>query len=1250
MALTNSSKEWNRFFRGLNMRERRIIEGLFIDAITIMRYKGKPGSEDLLSGLPSEGGFYSFEDVIDLLVENAADYEEFAAVPTKVTYYEVIDISGSTGGSITSPTGATIVENQFGESGSAVLSTLTGSSDPTYQTPQNGAGDPITVNLATDGTYLASDLFGSPVALIYTISIPIGDIESLDLDFVIDYFKISPAREIEVTPSGNLTSDNVQDALEELQSDIDGISTSGVQSVTGPDVDNTDPDNPIVNRTDAADVPNFDTEVENNTEVAANTADRHTQNTDTALATGQLNEVTATDVRNHLDNDGIHVPAGGTAGQILTKQSNADGDTDWDDAPQTGVLTVTGPKVDNTDPANPVVLANIRDRGIWSETPVDPYKVNDQVTNRGGLWLCLLDDTTEEPAISPVGDAGFVFTGTYTDSPNNGKQVIAGQRYTAVNNVVISAIRIQTIIGNTYELYWVSDPLGSAILEPLINFTASITGESKVAFPTRIVGAGQAIDFIARISQTDPAPTTESYNYNYTRKNSNPIAGEITQGNGANSKFLKVHKEDDDAIDRSAFLATLTVGDIIGATNSGESLINWAIQDITDNGTFITFQVAPEEQISGNGLYVFEFSSTSTTTITIAQELNTWVGNPNVRGLFALDDSYDGVVINDNQYLLDIQVQQIAAPSDWRFLAGTFGDAGGAISVTQHSQLELNDGPNPHGTEASDVPSTPAGTITSTNVQDALEELDNDIQAIPPPFSGNHSDLSLNDGANPHGTTAGDVPVTPTGNLTSTDAQAAFEELQGDIDTINSSSLPDAPADGNNYVRNNNAWVIYRGLQLAFVDFGDSPIAAVPNTRYIVDTSGGDVVVNIPDAIASNENEVIAIYKETTDLNDVTVQTVGSQPIGGQTTQVITESDKGFTIKSGGVTRSEWFIIQDSREREPYYTIPFAAIVPFDGLNGPRQKVTVTANIVIQDPINLVDGADIVVKVIQNAAGSNTVSFENAWRFPNGILNVSQESNAVTIIRGIYDATTDTVDVHSVSEDTLPELHFGTYNLLSLWYTMTDDVGSVTVRDRGPLQANGVAVNSPTFGVSGYFRSAVEFNGINQYITNLNASITDPLQGSSSWALHLRASADAPLGVFRVAASISDPDDMNPDDTTVAIYPYTTTGGLTNGVRVWYNGSFLINFNNGPAANGTFNSFFLVQRSPTVVELWINGVLEVTANPGDSLDNGISEFIVGSFDTSEEYYDGKIDDVRLFADSTDITATVIPLIQNVASF
>jgi hypothetical protein len=99
----------------------------------------------------------------------------------KITYFEII--SGASG-SITIPTGATIQEGEFGESGNSILSELTISNKPNYQSPVDGGGNPITANLNTDGTWVATAGV-TDVALIYVVIIKAMDYYNLDLDYII---------------------------------------------------------------------------------------------------------------------------------------------------------------------------------------------------------------------------------------------------------------------------------------------------------------------------------------------------------------------------------------------------------------------------------------------------------------------------------------------------------------------------------------------------------------------------------------------------------------------------------------------------------------------------------------------------------------------------------------------------------------------------------------------------------------------------------------------------------------------------------------------------------------------------------------------------------------------------------------------------------------------------------------------------------------------------------------------------------
>lgn len=127
---------------------------------------------------------YSLEERLSLIEENQ---NLLLQNEYKITYFEIIEISGATGGTITIPEGATIEEDEFGDAGNSVLSTLTSASKPTFETPQTSGGTIITANLDTNGDYIASNIFSDPVALIYSLTIKAKDLENLVEDQIIDF-------------------------------------------------------------------------------------------------------------------------------------------------------------------------------------------------------------------------------------------------------------------------------------------------------------------------------------------------------------------------------------------------------------------------------------------------------------------------------------------------------------------------------------------------------------------------------------------------------------------------------------------------------------------------------------------------------------------------------------------------------------------------------------------------------------------------------------------------------------------------------------------------------------------------------------------------------------------------------------------------------------------------------------------------------------------------------------------------------
>jgi|1_EtaG_2_1085319.scaffolds.fasta_scaffold00140_40 hypothetical protein len=109
----------------------------------------------------------------------------------KVTYYEAIDISAGTAGTLAAiPATATIQQDEFGDAGTAVLSTVTGGGKPTYETPLDTNGDAITVgSLNGAGDWVTTDTYADPVVLIYKFTITLENYDNLVEDNVIDHVR-----------------------------------------------------------------------------------------------------------------------------------------------------------------------------------------------------------------------------------------------------------------------------------------------------------------------------------------------------------------------------------------------------------------------------------------------------------------------------------------------------------------------------------------------------------------------------------------------------------------------------------------------------------------------------------------------------------------------------------------------------------------------------------------------------------------------------------------------------------------------------------------------------------------------------------------------------------------------------------------------------------------------------------------------------------------------------------------------------
>ncbi len=338
--------------------------------------------------------------------------------------------------------------------------------------------------------------------------------------------------------------------------------------------------------------------------------------------------------------------------------------------------------------ADPNPHGSLQWKGEWTQAD---HVINDTV--RDGAWLMVANKSTDtRPAPQENGDPFNLHEGTLASQSPTVKQVIIGQSYTFTEGAWIKGYKIDVVAGNHYRIFSIKDPSGSAELNEVISFTADSSGTKVFGVDSLIVPSGTEFYFGAIINEPDPAPTTFNGDWFYIIPNNTqvPLDGQIVHANKAIDE-LWISKSDDLLVDRSAELATLTIGDIISTP-----FTDWAIQSISDEGDYIKFGVSPALQGS-QGIHTFTFESVSATPITYGRDDNYWSGSPyvgSVEGIYS-ETGIDNLVTNDHAYAIDIEVQRATISPDWDLLA--YSNIGGGGAENLQSQAVENDYYARHG-------------------------------------------------------------------------------------------------------------------------------------------------------------------------------------------------------------------------------------------------------------------------------------------------------------------------------------------------------------------------------------------------------------------------------------------------------------------------------------------------------------------------------------------------------------------------
>ena len=287
-------------------------------------------------------------------------------------------------------------------------------------------------------------------------------------------------------------------------------------------------------------------------------------------------------------------------------------------------------------------------------------------TLRDGAWVmtALIDGATDRAAPQAIGPNIYAYQGGgLTPNSTLSKEVSVGIEVNNPDNpywLTGYAIR-DAVAGDQYQVVEVIDPGGSNEVVPIETITASAAGDIERTLVPRPVPAGTKVRLIALITKPSPPASTvlANYDYQYQQDVVAPLTGQITQAFKDVDKLL-IHKTDNDGTDRSALLAGLLIGDTITITNT-----TWTIQAKQDNGSYWAMVISPAQTATELGVVQVSFNTTTTTTIGYAEDVGYWTGNTNLRGLFSATGGWEGVSEDDNQYNLDVRVQEAFVSDQW---------------------------------------------------------------------------------------------------------------------------------------------------------------------------------------------------------------------------------------------------------------------------------------------------------------------------------------------------------------------------------------------------------------------------------------------------------------------------------------------------------------------------------------------------------------------------------------------------------
>lgn len=337
---------------------------------------------------------------------------------------------------------------------------------------------------------------------------------------------------------------------------------------------------------------------------------------------------------------------------------------------------ITSPNVDtfmqSADKA--AMMLNLNPRveflGDWTQQTYE-----DQQMVLDGTFLAVANTSTNDrPAPQPVGEAIWLMP----ESPSwanlsETDYLLTGMRIANLTGIyAISKMRV-----------WIPD------ISPDVSYrlvvTNNLTGEVEAGLQLD----GDAVsapgwftfvvdfvllpgdDFTFEILSQNLAATTD---FNHPWAYLGTSNQEVDPGTGnlnirGNQAILRINTTDDDAISRSAQLASVTPGTVIRIADEGDptAYYEYDVQTSTNNTTWFSYAVALLSTGSGGapplGRSTVSFQVPIPASTNYVQLTNHFLTTPEIDGVIQIGDASQ--TQNDNGYGLDIFLQQYEASSDW---------------------------------------------------------------------------------------------------------------------------------------------------------------------------------------------------------------------------------------------------------------------------------------------------------------------------------------------------------------------------------------------------------------------------------------------------------------------------------------------------------------------------------------------------------------------------------------------------------